>query len=117
MNCGKAIEAYLRKLVSRNTPFDRFVAGDSNAISQDARKGFKLFIGKAGCIGCHNTPLFSDDDFHVIGLHVDTTRSPHADPTEIGRAFNQALICNPANRAMLRPEVLEEARRESVLVF
>lgn len=96
VNYGKAMEAYLRKLVSRNAPFDRFVAGDSNAISQDARKGLKLFIGKAGCIGCHNTPLFSDDDFHVIGLHVDTTLSPHADPTEIGRAFNQPLICNPA---------------------
>jgi cytochrome c peroxidase len=96
VNYGKAIESYLRKLVSRNAPFDRYVAGDSSAISLDAKKGLKLFIGKAGCIHCHNTPLFSDDDFHVIGLHIDTTLSPHADPTEIGRATNQALICNPA---------------------
>ena len=96
VNYGKAMEAYLRKLVSRNAPFDRFVAGDSNAISQDAQKGLKVFLGKGGCINCHNTPLFSDDDFHVIGLKIDTTVSPHADPTEIGRAFNQALICNPA---------------------
>ena len=44
-----------------------------NAISTDAKKGLKLFIGKAGCVGCHNTPLFSDDDFHVIGLQIDTT--------------------------------------------
>jgi cytochrome c peroxidase len=96
VNYGKAIEAYLRNLVSRNAPFDRYVAGDSNAISQKAKKGLKLFIGKAGCIHCHNTPLFSDDDFHVIGLHVDTSLSPHADPTEMGRAANQALICNPS---------------------
>ena len=82
--------------MSRNAPFDRFVAGESNAISGQAKKGLKLFIGKAGCIPCHNTPLFSDDDFHVIGLHIDTTLSPHADPTEIGRATNQALICNPS---------------------
>jgi cytochrome c peroxidase len=54
----------------------------------------KLFIGKAGCIHCHNTPLLSDDDFHVIGLRIDTTRSPHADPTEVGRAAKQAIICN-----------------------
>src|SRR5215831_1741299 len=60
VNYGKAIEAYLRKLVSRNAPFDRFVAGDDNAISSDAKKGLKLFIGKAGCVGCHNTPLRSD---------------------------------------------------------
>jgi len=95
-NYGKAIEAYLRKLVSRNAPFDRYVTGEGNAISHEAKKGLKLFIGKAGCVGCHNTPLFSDDDFHVIGLHIDTSLSPHADPTESGRAFNQALICNPA---------------------
>jgi cytochrome c peroxidase len=94
-NYGKAMEAFLRKLVSRNAPFDRYVAGDSDAISQNAKQGLKLFIGKAGCINCHNTPLFSDDDFHVIGLRIDTTLSPHADPTEIGRAFNQALICDP----------------------
>ena len=96
VNYGKAIEAYLRKLVSRDAPFDRYVAGDTGAISANAKKGLKLFIGKARCVGCHNTPLLSDDDFHVIGLRIDTTLSPHADPNEIGRAFNQALICNPA---------------------
>jgi cytochrome c peroxidase len=96
VNYGKAIEAYLRKLVSRNAPFDRYVAGDTHAISENAKKGLRLFLGKAECIHCHNTPLFSDDDFHVIGLQINTTLSPHADPNEIGRAFNQQLICNPA---------------------
>ncbi len=61
----------------------------------DAKHGLKLFLGKAGCVHCHNTPLLSDDDFHVIGLKIDTTLSPHADPTEIGRVFNQPLICDP----------------------
>jgi cytochrome c peroxidase len=93
VNYGKAIEAYLRKLVSRNAPFDRFVAGDRDAISHEARQGLRLFIGKAGCIHCHNTPLLSDDNFHVIGLRIDKTLSPFADPTETGRAANQALIC------------------------
>ncbi len=96
VNYGKAIEAYLRNLVSRNAPFDRFVAGHHDAISHEAKQGLSLFIGKAGCIRCHYTPLFSDDDFHVIGLHIDTNLSPHADPTETGRAANQALICNPS---------------------
>lgn len=95
-NYGKAIEAYLRKLISRNAPFDRFVAGDRDAISHEARSGLRLFIGKAGCIHCHNTPLLSDDNFHVIGLRIDKTVSPFADPTETGRAANQALICATA---------------------
>jgi cytochrome c peroxidase len=93
VNYGKAIEAYLRKLVSRDAPFDRYVAGERNAISREAKAGLKLFIGKAGCIACHNTPLFSDDDFHVIGLHIDAKLSPHADASETGRAANQTLIC------------------------
>lgn len=97
VNYGKAIESYLRKLVSRNAPFDRFVAGDHDAISPEAKQGLKLFIGKADCIRCHNTPLFSDDDFHVIGLRIDTKLSPHADPAETGRAANQLLICNRSN--------------------
>jgi len=94
VNYGKAIEAYLRKLVSRNAPFDRYVAGQGDAISRDAKHGLKLFIGKAGCVRCHNGPLFSDDDFHVIGLRIDTALSPHADPNEQGRTANQPLICD-----------------------
>src|SRR5947209_3174025 len=70
-NYGKAIEAYLRKLVSRNAPFDRYVAGKSDAINADARQGLKLFVGKAGCVRCHSGPSLSDDDFHVIGLKID----------------------------------------------
>jgi cytochrome c peroxidase len=95
-NYGKAMEAYLRKLVSRNAPFDRFAAGKTDAISADAQRGLKLFIGKAGCVSCHAGPNFSDDDFHVIGLKIDTARAPHADATETGRAANQLLICDPA---------------------
>jgi cytochrome c peroxidase len=95
VNYGKAMEAYLRKLVSRDAPFDRFVDGHDHAISDEAKRGLKLFIGKANCVGCHNSPLLSDDNFHSIGLAIDTTKSPHADPTEIGRAFNQPLICDP----------------------
>jgi cytochrome c peroxidase len=95
-NYGKAIEAYLRKLVSRNAPFDRYVAGEDSAISAEAKRGLRLFVGKAGCVTCHNTPMFSDADFHVIGLRIDTTASPHAEPKEPGRAGNQALICDPA---------------------
>jgi cytochrome c peroxidase len=67
-NYGKAIAAYVRLLVSGDAPFDRFVAGEPDAISLSARRGLKLFIGKAGCIDCHQGPLFDDDDFHNLGI-------------------------------------------------
>jgi cytochrome c peroxidase len=63
-NWGKFIDAYVRKLVTKATPFDNYVAGDETAISVSAKRGLKLFIGKANCIACHSGPLFSDDKFH-----------------------------------------------------
>jgi cytochrome c peroxidase len=67
-NYGKSIEAYERLIVSRDSAFDRFVAGDNGAISDAAQRGLKLFIGKGFCINCHNTPRFSDGEFHNLGL-------------------------------------------------
>ena len=67
-NIGKALEAYQRLLISRDTPFDRYVAGDEAAISPEAKRGLKIFIGKGGCVDCHNTPRFTDNGFHNIGV-------------------------------------------------
>lgn len=68
VNYGKAIEAYLRRLVSRNSPFDQFVAGDGFAISEAAQRGLQLFVGRGGCIDCHSGPHFSDGRFHALGV-------------------------------------------------
>lgn len=75
-NLGKALEAYQRKIVSAESPFDAFVKrlreGDSNqeasALSVEAQRGLRLFIGAGQCILCHQGPLFSDSEFHNIGL-------------------------------------------------
>lgn len=63
-NYGKAIEAYLRKLVSKDSAFDKYVAGDANALSASAKNGLKLFVGKAACVECHSGPNFSDNKYH-----------------------------------------------------
>jgi len=70
VNFAKAIAAYEYKLISRNSKFDKFVdAGpQSDEISAAAKRGAKLFVGKASCVECHNTFLFSDNDFHNVGV-------------------------------------------------
>ena len=70
MDAWKAIAAFERTLVSKpeQVPFDRFVKGDPKAITDEARRGLALFLGKAGCIQCHNGPLLSDDDYHALGV-------------------------------------------------
>ncbi|HUJ88321.1 MAG TPA: cytochrome c peroxidase [Burkholderiales bacterium] len=74
-NVGKALEAYERELVSRDAPFDRYVAalrrGDPGAdglLSPAAQRGLALFVGPAHCTLCHSGPDFSDGEFHNLGL-------------------------------------------------
>jgi cytochrome c peroxidase len=67
-NQGKAIAAYEAKLVSGNAPFDQYAAGDTSAISDSAKRGLKLFIGKAACVDCHRGAIFSDNGFHNLGV-------------------------------------------------
>jgi cytochrome c peroxidase len=71
VNFGKSLHAYLKLLNSKNSPFDRYVAGETDAISASAKRGLKLFVGKAACAECHSSPHFSDDDFHNTGLAAE----------------------------------------------
>lgn len=64
----QALASFQRTLVSKPAPFDRWVSGDENAISESAKRGFKLFNGKARCVSCHSSWRFTDDSFHDIGL-------------------------------------------------
>jgi cytochrome c peroxidase len=65
---GKALAAFERTLVTRNAPFDRYMTGDWQAMSEGALRGLELFKGKARCILCHNGPNFTDSQFHKLGV-------------------------------------------------
>ena len=70
-----ALAAYVRSLTRLRSPFDRAVRGDTLAMSAGQRRGFTIFMGRAGCGTCHYPPLFSgvlpplylDDEAEVIG--------------------------------------------------
>jgi cytochrome c peroxidase len=68
---AKAIAAFERTVVSGTAPFDLWVAGDDDAISLPAKRGFQLFVGKAQCSTCHAGWRFTDDSFHDIGTETD----------------------------------------------
>jgi cytochrome c peroxidase len=73
-NFGKALEAYQRRLTSLGfapSPFDRALAGDDAAMSPEAIRGARLFIGKAACDECHRGPMLSDRKFHNVGAPQD----------------------------------------------
>ena len=68
---GKAIAAFERTLVYADAPFDRWIAGDEDAISDSAKRGFVAFNTRAGCAQCHSGWNFSDGKFHDIGVPSD----------------------------------------------
>jgi len=63
-----AIAAYERTLLSMNAPIDRHLKGDTSALSDDAKKGLVLFMGKARCSECHFGATLSDDQFHALNV-------------------------------------------------
>lgn len=71
----RAQATFLRTVVTRNTPFDKFLAGDNNALTPAQQRGAKLFFTRAedrgaGCFGCHSGPMLNKqpDDPDVTGI-------------------------------------------------
>jgi cytochrome c peroxidase len=68
-NIAKAIAAFERTLVSFNSRFDRYAAGDGDALTPQEKRGLKLFLSpKTRCNECHGLPTFANRDFKVIGV-------------------------------------------------
>ncbi len=75
-NIGKSIGAFVRTIQPGKSSFDRYAEavfkGDmenmEKILTDDEAFGLKLFIGKAQCINCHNGPLFTNNDFHDVGV-------------------------------------------------
>lgn len=65
-----AVATFERTVVMNDTPFDRWLAGDAEAMTAQQVKGFDIFLDadKGNCAACHSAPNFADDGFHNIGL-------------------------------------------------
>jgi len=70
-NLVKALATYERTFVSPPTRFDRWIEGDTDALTPQQVRGFQLFNGRAGCANCHSGFAFTDNAFHDIGLPGD----------------------------------------------
>jgi cytochrome c peroxidase len=61
---------YVRTIRSGDSPLDRYQAGDTTALTDDARRGLALFRGKANCAACHLGPNLTDEGFHNTGVSL-----------------------------------------------
>lgn len=76
-----AIASYERTLVPNDSPWDRFVAGDLNAMTPGQVAGWNQFNGPARCNLCHTPPFFTDNQFHNLGLRPSTEDAGRQDVT------------------------------------
>jgi len=69
-NVVKAIAAYERTIISGNTAWDRWKAGDQSALSASAVRGWNIFQA-IKCNNCHDGVLFTDQQYHNVGIGMD----------------------------------------------
>lgn len=77
---AKAIATFERTILSGNSPYDKFVAGDHTALTKEQIQGFRVFR-KANCNVCHEGFNFTDNAFQNIGIGTDV---PNPDPGRYG---------------------------------
>lgn len=87
-----ALSAYLRTLYANQAPFQQWLKGDENALSEQEKRGAVLFLGKANCTSCHSGPAFSSSEFHALGTqdltaHDNALNTSLDDERHLGRAF------------------------------
>ena len=72
----KAIAAFERTIVAGDSPFDRyFYGGEADALTEQQKKGFDLFVNEGRCVSCHvieqTQAVFTDNRFHNVGVGIN----------------------------------------------
>jgi len=84
---GLAIMMYESTLVSDQTPFDAYAKGDKSALSENAKKGFRIFMNEGKCITCHHGPEFAGATVSMTRGQLSTDGGIHYMPMARGLAF------------------------------
>lgn len=101
-NIGKAIAAYERTILSGDAPYDRFKAGQEDALSEAAKRGRKLFFNKARCSACHSGPNFTDNAFHNVGIGMDQKKPDPGRKAISGLGGDMGAFKTPTLREVAR---------------
>jgi cytochrome c peroxidase len=98
VNVGKAIGAFERQLSCGSAPFDAWLGGNESAVSDGAKRGALLFVGKGGCSSCHTGPRFTDEKFHNVGVKPELVQQAFVDEGDRGAGAGLAeALADPLN--------------------
>jgi cytochrome c peroxidase len=126
---AEALAAYEATRLSGGSPWDRYNAGDDDALSEDAKQGMEIFFGRGRCNACHVGPNLTDGKFHNVGIgfaapedgvslgFVDQGRyAVTHDPKDIG-AFKTPTLRDVARRPPYMHDGSSPDLRDSVLRY
>lgn len=100
----RALASFVRSLVSGNSPYDRYLAGDSDAISDSAKRGEALFNGEAAeCFHCHTGFNFTSNAFKNNGTLPDDPDAGRQEVTARSSDFGKFKIPTLRNVAVSGP--------------
>ena len=68
VDLANALASYVRTILSGDAPIDRYMSGERDALSTQARDGLRIFRGRGNCTACHLGPTFTDERFHNTGI-------------------------------------------------
>ncbi|MEO1655531.1 MAG: cytochrome c peroxidase, partial [Bacteroidota bacterium] len=68
-NAALAIAAYERTLLANEAPFQRWLKGENDALTDLEKEGAILFFGKANCVSCHTGPALNSMEFYALGMN------------------------------------------------
>ena len=111
-NLTLALAEFQATLVFTDSPFQRYIDGDTRAITLEAKKGASLFLtpleeGGMGCVACHSGKIFSDEKFHNIGIYASGVGA-----NENGWDFGRRNVDRSAQRFQFKTQsLLNTAKR------
>jgi len=117
-----AIATYERTVLSGDSPYDRYLGGQSDTLSAAAVRGMGVFLGKGRCITCHIGQNFTDEKYHNLGVGMD-----RAEP-DLGRydvtkqesdkgAFKTPGLRNIAESAPYMHDGSEQTLRDVMVLY
>jgi cytochrome c peroxidase len=107
MDLGRALATFLRSLRAEDSAYDRFMTGDTTALSAEEQRGMQIFRQKGRCFLCHLEPLFSDEGLHNTGVAWNPETSSYKDD---GRF---AVTNRPADRGLFKTPTLRDISRSA----
>ncbi|MCB0218913.1 MAG: c-type cytochrome [Chrysiogenetes bacterium] len=101
---AKAVASFERTIISGNSPFDKWQAGDESAVSEEAKRGHQVYLAEGRCAICHSGANFTNEQFHNLGVGMNKEK-PDLGRYEVTKAekdkgaFKTPTLRNLSSRA------------------